>query len=333
MTFGLITIVLGGGAVIGLVSWFGVQSIGHEVLQAGWVIPLTTVLLLLQLYVSAVAWRIAVGEARPRVGRYFRIRWIREAVNSLLPVAQLGGNIVGIRMLVQRGVPGPLAGAGTTLDLTIEAVTQFLFTLAGFAVLAAVAAHSDAWAPWVTWALATMALGLAGFILAQRAGLMRIIEWLASRLNGVFPALSVAAVRGLHQELIRLHQDRTALAKATGLHLLAWILGVAETWITLTAMGRPTSLAEAFVIESLGMAARSAGFVVPGALGVQEAGFIVVCDLFAIPAETAIALSMVKRARELLVGVPGLVLWQWSEGRRLLQRGQATGPGVRTPRA
>jgi hypothetical protein len=88
----------------------------------------------------------------------------------------------------------------------------------------------------------------------------------------------------------------------------------------LGAMGRPTSLADAFVIESLGMAARSAGFAVPGALGVQEAGFIMVCGLFAIPADIAIALSMVKRARELWVGIPGLMLWQWSEVQRLMRR-------------
>jgi hypothetical protein len=84
-------------------------------------------------------------------------------------------------------------------------------------------------------------------------------------------------------------------------------------------MGRVTSLGEAFVIESLGMAARSAGFAVPAALGVQEAGFIVVGELFHIHPETAIALSMVKRARELAVGLPGLVAWQWAEGRRLLR--------------
>src|SRR5229473_420099 len=101
MKFGLIAIVFGGTAVIGLFAWFAVQSVGAGVLQAGWVIPPATALFLLQLYLSAVAWRIAVGEDRPRVGRYFGIRWIREAVNSLLPVAQLGGNLVGIRLLVQ----------------------------------------------------------------------------------------------------------------------------------------------------------------------------------------------------------------------------------------
>ena len=302
MKFGLLAIGAGGAIVIAMVAWFGVQSIGREVLEAAWVIPLTTLLLFVQLYLSAMAWRIAVGGERPRLGRYFRIRWIREAVNSMLPVAQLGGNIVGIRMLAQRGVPGPLAGAGTVLDLTIEAVTQFLFTLAGFAVLVAMDVDRR-WEPWVEWALVSMAVALAGFIVAQRAGLLRLIEWLARGLTRVFPALSVEAVRGLHAELMRLQRDRVALLQATGLHLLAWTLGTAETWLALTAMGRSTSLGQAFVIESLGMAARSAGFAVPAALGVQEAGFIVVGELFAVPPETAIALSMVKRSTAAEVGV------------------------------
>jgi len=317
VTFGLAAIAALVAAIIALVAWFGVQSITAEVFQAAWVVPLTALLLCGQLYLSSIAWRIAVGGHRPRIGRYFRIRWIREAVNSMLPVAQLGGNLVGIRLLAQRGVPGPLAGAGTTLDLTIEAVTQFLFTFAGICVLAAIDIDRAS-APWVKWALTTMPLALIGFIVAQRARLLRVIEWLAARFTRVFPALSIESVRGLHEELMRLQRDRVALAQATVLHFLAWSLGTAETWLALTAMGRPTSFCEAFVIESLGMAARSAGFAVPAALGVQEAGLIVVCGLFAIAPETAIALSMLKRARELLIGLPGLAAWQWSEGRRLV---------------
>jgi len=316
--------------IIGLVAWFGVQSITTDILQALWVVPLTGLLLLGQLYLSAVAWRIVVGGKRPGAGAYFRIRWIREAVNSMLPVAQLGGNLVGIRMLTQRGVRGPLAGAGTTLDLTVEAVTQFLFTFAGISVLAAID-MDRASAPWVKAALTTMPLALIGFIVAQRAGLLRVIEWLAARLGRVFPTMSLGSVRGLHDELMRLHREGRAVVRAAGLHLLAWSLGTAETWIALRAMGRPASLAEAFVIESLGMAARSAGFAVPAALGVQEAGLIVVCGLFGISPQTAIALSMVKRARELLVGLPGLAAWQWSEGRRLLVRNQTPSVLVHAP--
>jgi uncharacterized membrane protein YbhN (UPF0104 family) len=90
--------------------------------------------------------------------------------------------------------------------------------------------------------------------------------------------------------------------------------------VALTAMGHQPGIAEAFVIESLGMAARSAGFAVPGGLGVQEGGLILVCGLFGIHPDVAIALSMVKRVRELVVGIPGLLVWQWSEGKHLLRR-------------
>jgi putative membrane protein len=322
MKFGLAMIGLGGAAVIALAAWSGLRAIGHEVVRADWVVPLTTALLFGQLYICGLAWSISVGLPRPTGRRYLFIRWIREAVNSLLPVAQLGGNIVGMLLLAQRGVPASLAAAGTTLDLTIEAGTQFLFTVAGFLVLANLESQRD-WHDWMIWALVPMALGLAGFILAQRIGLLRIFEWMARRLSAVFPALSVDALRGLHDELMRLQGNGTAIAKASALHLLAWSLGTAETWLILVAMGHSRPLAQAFVIESLGMAARSAGFAVPGALGVQEAGFVVVGELFGMHPDTAIALSMVKRARELAVGLPGLIAWQWSEGRFLVSRRRA----------
>lgn len=319
MNLGLPAIGLGGVAVTALVAWFGALAIGQEVLQAGWAIPLTVALQALLLFLSAIAWRIAAGGAAPRLGRWFRIRWIRESVNSLLPVAQIGGNLVAIRLLVQRGLSGQVAGAAITVDLTLEVLTQFLFTLAGVIVLACISTDRS-WAPWLEGGLVMMGLGLAAFITAQRAGLLRLVEWLGGRLQRVFPSMPVQGLKGLHEELLRLEANRGALLRAGGLHLFAWVLGTFETWLALTAMGQRPGLAEAFVIESLGMAARSAGFAVPGGLGVQEGGFILVCGLFGLGPHTAIALSMLKRARELLIGVPGLLAWQWSEGRRLFAR-------------
>lgn len=322
MLIPLIAIALGGGAVIALAAWAGVQAIGGEIWRAAWVVAPATLLMLGQLWASALAWRISVGRdaagpGRPRTSRYLRIRLMREAVNGLLPVAQLGGNILGVRLLVQRGVPAATAAAGTTLDITIEVVTQFLFTLAGFALLGLTGPAGGA--PWVAGTLGVMAVAVGGFIAAQRVGLLAIVEALIRPLARVFPGLTLDSVRGLHAELMRLQRDVPALLAAGCLHLAAWVAGVAETWLALWAMGLGETWAAAFVIESLGMAARSAGFAVPGALGVQEGGFVLVAGLYGIPADAAVALSMVKRARELLVGIPGLVMWQWAEGARLLR--------------
>jgi putative membrane protein len=312
INLGLLALGLGGALVIALVGWLGVRAIGREVWAALWVLPLTLGLHVVQTYLSAVAWRIATGQPGPGVGRYVVVRWVREAVNSMLPVAQMGGNVVGVRLLAQQGVPAARGGAGVTLDMTVEAVTQFVFTLAGIAALAAISPDRS-WAPWAEGFVAFSVLALAGFVLAQRVGLMRLIEAAADRI----PFVPKGILRGLQAEWQRLQADRAGLLRATLLHMLAWMLGVVETWLALGAMGHTPSLAAALVVDSLGMAARSAGFAVPGALGIQEGGFILAAGMVGQPPEAAIALSMLKRARELVVGVTGLVVWQWVEGRRL----------------
>ena len=74
-------------------------------------------------------------------------------------------------------------------------------------------------------------------------------------------------------------------------------------------------IAAGLVIESIGQALKAVGFAVPGALGVQEGGYIVICRAYGLPAETGIALSLMKRLREVVLGVPALLAWQLSERR------------------
>ena len=56
---------------------------------------------------------------------------------------------------------------------------------------------------------------------------------------------------------------------------------------------------------------RALGFAVPGALGVQEAGNILVCGWVGIGPQVAIELSLLKRIREVALGIPGLLAWQF----------------------
>ena len=288
-------------------------------LQAAWALPPILAIHGATQWLSAIAWRWATGGHAPALRHWFAIRIIRESVNGLLPVAQLGGNIVGIRLLMMRGVPGTAATAGTTIDVTLEALTQLIFTLAGIAILATIS-QDDAWAPWVQGAVAAMALGLAAFLIIQRTAGLRLIQWIAAPLTRIFPRFSMDTVRRLFTALAERQRQRGMLARATMLHLLTLLLGVGETWLALEAMGRPTTLAEALVIESLGVAVRGAAFAVPGGLGVQEAGFVLIGGLFGVPPDQAIALSMVKRLRELAFGIPGLLAWQWLETRRMKRK-------------
>jgi uncharacterized membrane protein YbhN (UPF0104 family) len=72
------------------------------------------------------------------------------------------------------------------------------------------------------------------------------------------------------------------------------------------------SVGDGLIIESIGQGFKALGFAVPGALGVQEGGFIVICRVFGLSPELAIALSLLKRLREAALGIPALVYWRWS---------------------
>jgi putative membrane protein len=269
---------------------------------------------LIQLFLSAWAWRVEIGAAIP-LPRMFTLRWIREGVNSLLPLAQIAGQLVAIRLLRGQGPSVALAGAATALDLTIEAIAQLIFTLLGLAILAALSAGQSG-APWIEAGLLSCLFLVIGLTLAQRLGLLKLIELAASRIGRIWPKLSITSLDGLHNELMRLQRDSNLLVRATGLHTLSWMFGAIEVWVALAAMGQQATIVQCFIIESLAMAARSAGFLVPGALGVQEAGFILACGLFSIAPDTAISLSVLKRLRELAVGLPSLIAWHRLERTR-----------------
>jgi putative membrane protein len=294
-------------ALIWILHSVGLATIAQDVARAGWALPAMAVIHLWQLFLSAMAWRLSLG--RPGFlsrGAVFIARWVREGVNALLPVAQVGGQVAGAAILVRRGVSPVLATAGTILDLTLEAASQLIFTLAGIGVLLGLRGDR-AWLGWVGGGVALSAAGVAGFIAAQRLGLLRLVETVLERLARQWPVLGAWPMEGLHATLMARQADAGAVLRAVMLHSASWSWGTLEVWVALRALGHGVSLEGCFVVESLAMAARSAGFAVPGAVGVQEGGFVLVCGLFGVPAETALALSVLKRVREIGIGAPSLL--------------------------
>ena len=88
-----------------------------------------------------------------------------------------------------------------------------------------------------------------------------------------------------------------------------------EIWLALYFLGQPRSILDALVIEALVQAISSAAFVVPGALGVQEGGFLLIGAALGIDGTTALALAAARRLRDVIVFFPGLIAWQWAETR------------------
>jgi uncharacterized membrane protein YbhN (UPF0104 family) len=106
------------------------------------------------------------------------------------------------------------------------------------------------------------------------------------------------------------------LGLSLGLHFAGWCLGGAETWLAFTLLGAHLSVLQALVIDALFTAVKMFAFSIPGAVGVQEAAYVVLAGLFAVPAPIAVAFSLVRRGRDLVLGGPALLIWQLYERTR-----------------
>jgi putative membrane protein len=313
----ILSTLAGLGLAIALVMLNGGAEIKTGIIEAGWGIVAVIALHLPQVVFSSLAWRtVVIAPHRPSPVAFWGLRLIREGVNALLPVAQIGGEFVGARLLALRGVPLSTAGAAVTVDLTLEMLSQVIFTIFGLGLLM-LGPGMMGITHWVIGGIAAALGVLAAFILAQRFGLFRLLESALLALARKQEWKGLEDVAGLHLAIVALYQSPRRLLLGISHHFISWLLGGLEVLVALQVIGVSVGWREALIIESLGQAFRSLGFAVPGALGIQEGGYILVCGLLGIGPQSGIELSLLKRIRELVLGVPGLLAWQWIEGRRL----------------
>ena len=316
---------LGLGLLIALLAWQGLATVAEGLARAGWQVLWLPCWFLFPLALAAASWRALFPAGRePGAGLAVRATWIALAVNWLLPVAQVGGELARGRVAVQQGLPLPETAASLVADKTLQVVSQVAYTLLGVALFAG---------QYTGGTVVAVALGgtaaLAGLTFAfyrvQRAGLFGLLSRMVRRLLGDGSRERVEqAAHAADTALHAVYGRRGRLAAA-----LAWRMGfrlamAGEVCLALQFLGEPVSLADAIILESLGQAVRAAAFAIPGGLGAQEAGFALLGMALGIGPDTGLALSLAKRVRELVLGLPGLAAWQLAEARRAVP-GSAAG--------
>jgi putative membrane protein len=269
---------------------------------------------LVTLALNARSWQVLLPpDGRPGFPTLLRLRWIGESVNTLLPVAQVGGDLARASLVSSHGVARADAAASMMADLATGLITQMLFGLAGAVALAQLLPPEHVGhrvlvkvvAGLTALTLTVVALSILFHMSAARLAARffdgaRVHEsWgkLAGGLNRLDAAVSALLAR------------ERAVAASFVWHLGGWVSQVGETWLLFKLFGAHVPLLTAFAIESITSAARGAAFFVPSGVGVQEMTLLSMAKLAGIDMELTLALGIAKRARELVVGVPGLLAW------------------------
>jgi len=310
---------LGIALLTGLVVHSDVSGMLQTALRGGWpllwLIPYRTVTFLLY----AAGWHVLLRPYDPGrragMGYLLWVTTVREAIDRLLPVASVGGAVAGVRLLGWRAIPASSAAATVIMEILLTLITSWLFAVVGLALLMRFDAAAAEYPRVILALLLSVPIPLLFAKVLGSGSLFTRMQGLIVRFAGVPvpPAAALALDSAVHSSLRRLD----SLAAAGALHLAALVSGSVEIWFALRLFGHPVGLADALILESMVQAFRHVAFMVPASLGVQETVLVVFGHILGVGAETAMAVSLVKRLREVVYGVASLVSWQWMEGWRL----------------
>jgi putative membrane protein len=294
----------------------------HEVVSAvgtiGWRGLMTLVLCTAApLMLLGGAWFTLVrDEPLARAPIFVWARLIRDASGELLPFSHVGGFFIGARAAILKGLSARVAFASSIADVTAELIAQLIFTGLGLIWLAGrleAGSLRDSLLGGALGGLALSCVAVTAFVILQQRG-GKFAERLATRF---FPGAAArtadfgAAVQAIYDSPVR-------IATATLLHLLAWTASGLGSWAALRVAGIEINVFSILALESLVAAVRSAVVVAPMGIGVQEATYAFAGPLFGLGPDLALALSLIKRARDLVIGVPALLAWQGMEGLRVM---------------
>ena len=254
-------------------------------------------------------------ERRAGLGYVFWVTSVREAIDRLLPVASVGGGVAGVRLVRWRGVAAAPISATIIIEIVLTLIVSYAFTALGIILLIEQQVSGGQYRRLLLAFLLSLPVPAMTVLLLRYGSVFARLQKFLRPLVGN-TALSDAAV-SLDQEL-RACMDRWRLLLVAGvLQFAALAAGAGEVWFALRLFGHPVGLDAALVLESMTQAMRHLAFVIPAGLGVQEATLVLFGHLLGVSGELALALSMAKRMREVLCGIPSLISWQWMEARRL----------------
>jgi len=309
---------MAGLALIGiLVGYFGADAVVRSLTAVGWLGFGTICLIhLVLMAMMGIAWWTLLPGTRLRISIWGRL--VRDAGSEVLPLSQVGGYVLGARAITLAGVPGTIAAASTIVDVSLEFAAQIAFT--GLALVWLTQLRPDA-PVIVPVAIGVVVAGIlaSGLLAAQRRG-FNLIGRLAAALGRDWLQRTAAGAAALHRAIADIYARQLRLGASFVLHLVCWIAATFEAWLVLRFAGKPLGFGVVLVIEGLLYAVRSVAFAVPNAVGVQEAAYVLLGGSFGLTPEMALALSLLKRARDLALGLPVLAAWQLLEGGRLWRR-------------
>lgn len=300
---------------LGLFGWFiyraGPAEIFNNMNRLGWWMPVVVMPYFLVYVLDTWGWYLAFGSyaaVRPGYLTLFRVRWAGESVNNVIPSGAVGGEALKVYLLHKRGFSGLSAGTSVVVSKTCQVLAQAIFIgMGALCAMTLLPAEAGARTGMLLTTLAVFAAAGLFFFL-QRRGMFSSLHALLARFSIRIRALEthLPKLRKLDDQIYAFyHHDRACFFRSTTVFLVGWMADAVEIYVICHLFGLPLAWTEAIAIEAFISVAKGMGIVVPGALGVQESGVVLLFTIFGLPMQVAVTYAILRRGREVVYVLVG----------------------------
>jgi putative membrane protein len=314
----------GVAATLWLMAHIGLRPIGQALANVG----IGGVLLLTLAHAPTVVclgvcwWLLAGAAGGGHCAKFIWGRLMRDASGDVLPFSPIGGYFLGVRAVALTGVSAVQAAVSGIVDIIVEQAAKAPYMIVSVTCFLWLAPHATLAGPIIGLLVVTVGLTAAAGLQwnSVRARLIKVV----ARVSRLWPGGAASDQPPAEAVLAEALAHRRRIVIAFCLQFAGWCMGAGEAWLALRLVGAPVGFGEAIAIEGVYAAIRTFAFAVPAAIGVQEGSFVALCGVFGIDAPMALAFSLVRRARDVVIGAPTVLAWQLMERERRSPRNAAS---------
>ena len=259
--------------------------------------------------VDCLAWSQTLPARKVPFLTRFRIRWAGESLNNLVPTAYVGGETAKVLLLRPYGISAHDGAVAAVVSKTAQTVAQLFFIVAASAIFFQLTRNQPQLRTAILIILCLGVLAVAALVWIQRVGLFRLLWGLITTLPIRLTKLEQrkAKLLELDQTIFGFYRDhRARFYKSSFIYLCGWMLDTVEIYLFAHLLGVPLTWSQALVMEAFTGVAKAFGMWLPGSLGVQESGIVLMGKLVGLPDPFVAAYALVRRARELIFAAVGM---------------------------
>jgi len=316
----LIALLIGVAFFVYLIRSLGPQAILRDLHSMGWGLLLVIVLELGVDAFNTLGWRFTFPRHERHVSfaSLYLVRMSGTAFNQVVPSASVGGEPLKA-VLLRESLPLSSALASVITAKLTFSIAQGMFAFVGLLLTFRRLNFSPLVLPALVGALLLMTGLIALFFWFQRRGLFTTTAGIAQRLG--LPAAWVERAR--HGTSLLDGHMRTFLtnrkldvALSVGAHLAGLLVGTLQVYILLRCLALPADVVTCIAVEAVAVLIQVATFLVPGSIGVQEGGKVLIFVALGLPAQAGLSVGLAFRLNQLAGIALGLAAFAFLHWRR-----------------